>query len=86
MGVAVGDGKLFAVGGRDGAAAGDGKYLKSGEYLDLKNVGAGWKKLPDMDTVRSALSVAVGDGKLFAVGGYDGSNTHKSGEYLRIAM
>eukprot|EP00466_Bigelowiella_natans_P001938 jgi/Bigna1/140702/aug1.57_g15410 len=75
LGVAVGDGKLFAVGGW-----GD----KSGEYLDLKNVDAGWKKIPEMNTERSYLDVAVGDGKLFAVGGYDGRNTHKSGEYLDL--
>eukprot|EP00466_Bigelowiella_natans_P019503 jgi/Bigna1/144403/aug1.87_g19111 len=82
LGVAVGDGKLFAVGGYDGS-----NFLKSGEYLDLKNVDAGWKKLPDMNTMRYGLGVVVGDGKLFAVGGYhfkDGSNLLKSGEYLDL--
>eukprot|EP00975_Prorocentrum_lima_P041270 8671024-Prorocentrum_lima.AAC.1 len=58
VGVAVGDGKLYAVGGGSG-----GNDLKSGEYLDLKNVGAGWTKLPDMNTKRTVLGVAVGDGK-----------------------
>eukprot|EP00466_Bigelowiella_natans_P011161 jgi/Bigna1/72011/fgenesh1_pg.18_\ len=57
-----------------GVAVGDGKT----------NVGAGWTKLPDMNTKRTVLGVAVGDGKLFAVGGYDGSNYHKSGEYLDL--
>jgi len=54
LGVAVWDGKLFAVGGGDGS-----NYLKSGEYLDLKNVNAGWKKLPDVMTERRWL----GDGR-----------------------
>eukprot|EP00466_Bigelowiella_natans_P009942 jgi/Bigna1/81828/fgenesh1_pg.84_\ len=81
LGVAVGDGKLFAVGGYDGS-----NYHKSGEYLDLKNVDAGWKKLPDMNTEREGVGVAVGDGKLYAVGGGSGGNDLKSGEYLRIAM
>mmetsp|Transcript_13033 Transcript_13033/g.21698 ORF Transcript_13033/g.21698 Transcript_13033/m.21698 type:complete len:107 (+) Transcript_13033:55-375(+) len=45
-----------------------------------------WKKLPDMMTKRGYLGVAVGDGKLFAVGGSrDGIVHFKSGEWLRIA-
>jgi len=45
-----------------------------------------WNKLPDMMTERSGLGVAVGDGKLFAVGGSrDGIVHFKSGEWLRIA-
>ena len=39
LGVAVGDGKLFAVGGFDD----DRNALQSGEYLDLMNLEAGWK-------------------------------------------
>eukprot|EP00466_Bigelowiella_natans_P016264 jgi/Bigna1/145496/aug1.100_g20204 len=61
----------------------DENDLKSGEHLDLKNVDAGWKKIPDMNTERSCLGVAVGDGKLFAVGGY-GDGYLKSGEYLDL--
>eukprot|EP00466_Bigelowiella_natans_P004858 jgi/Bigna1/143226/aug1.77_g17934 len=82
LGVAVGDGKLFAVGGHCHEDGGD--HLKSGEHLDLKNVDAGWKKLPDVDTERGALGVAVGDGKLFAVGGHDDGDCHKSGEHLDL--
>eukprot|EP00466_Bigelowiella_natans_P020357 jgi/Bigna1/144257/aug1.85_g18965 len=82
LGVAVGNGKLFAVGGYGGG------YLASGEYLDLKDVDAGWKKgwtkIPDMNTKRRGVGVAVGDGKLFAVGGNDGSNRLKNGEYLDL--
>jgi len=81
LGVAVGDGKLFAVGGHDG-----NDELKSGEYLNLNDVDTGWKKLPDMNIRRYCLGVAVGDGKLFAVGGSrDGIVHFKSGEWLRIA-
>jgi len=81
LGVAVGDGKLFAVGGRYRSY-----WFKSVGYLDLKKMDAGWKKLPDMNTKRSGLGVAVGDGKLFAVGGNGGSDHYKSGEHLRIVM
>jgi len=43
-----------------------------------------WTKLPDMNTERFCLGVAVGDGKLFAVGGWDGFHKKKSGEYLDL--
>jgi len=82
LGVVVWDDKLFAVGGQNT----DCNNLKSGEYLDLKNVNAGWKEIPDMDTAREDLGVAVWDGKLFAVGGQKTLETdpHKSGEYLDL--
>eukprot|EP00466_Bigelowiella_natans_P008793 jgi/Bigna1/139069/aug1.48_g13777 len=79
LGVAFGDGKLFAVGGCGGSG-----HLKSGEYLDLKKVDEGWKRLPDMNIKRDDLGMAVGNGKLFAVGGHEGDNYHKSGEYLDL--
>eukprot|EP00466_Bigelowiella_natans_P009173 jgi/Bigna1/133858/aug1.22_g8566 len=66
LGVAIGDGKLFAVGGS--VRYGFGR-LGSGEYLDLKDMEGGWKELPDMQTQRGRLGVAVADGKLFALGG-----------------
>eukprot|EP00466_Bigelowiella_natans_P003270 jgi/Bigna1/142647/aug1.72_g17355 len=50
------------------------------KLLEMK----GWKRLLEMNTKRFALGVAVGDGKLFAVGGYDGSNTLRNGEYLDL--
>eukprot|EP00466_Bigelowiella_natans_P007166 jgi/Bigna1/88992/estExt_fgenesh1_pg.C_420014 len=45
----------------------------------------GWKKIPDVNTERNLSGVAVGDGKLFAVGGHDGDCALKSGEHLLIA-
>eukprot|EP00466_Bigelowiella_natans_P011407 jgi/Bigna1/140063/aug1.54_g14771 len=78
LGVAVGDGKLFAVGGCGG------DFLKSGEHLDLKNVDAGWTKIPDMNAERLGLGVAVGDGKLFAVGGRIDWNALRNGEHLDL--
>jgi len=89
LGVAVGDGKLFAVGGitlkKDiERRVGRKIFLNTVEYLDLKNLGAGWKRVADMTVKRHCHGVAVGDGKLFAVGGYDGSNGLNSVEYLDL--
>eukprot|EP00466_Bigelowiella_natans_P017178 jgi/Bigna1/142789/aug1.73_g17497 len=80
MGVAVADGKLFAV----GRCGGGGKNV---EYLDLKNMGAGWQKaLAEMSVRRVDLGVAVAGGKLFAFGGMDMNyNYLKSVECLRVA-
>eukprot|EP00466_Bigelowiella_natans_P004378 jgi/Bigna1/129732/aug1.9_g4440 len=78
LGVTFGDGKLFAVGGRC-----NGHPLKSGEYLDLKDLSAGWKELPGMRVERCEFGLAFGDDKLYAVGGEDGSDS-KSGEYLDL--
>ena len=83
LGVAFGDGKLFAVGGWDG---GGGTYLRSVEYLDLRNSEAEWEKLPDMETARGCLGVAFGNGKLFAVGGWENGTTPlRSVEYLDLS-
>eukprot|EP00466_Bigelowiella_natans_P002349 jgi/Bigna1/145283/aug1.97_g19991 len=51
---------------------------------ELKLLEMGWRKLPDMRTERVGLDVVVGDGKLFAVGGWDGSNHLIIGEYLDL--
>mmetsp|Transcript_11901 Transcript_11901/g.23893 ORF Transcript_11901/g.23893 Transcript_11901/m.23893 type:complete len:317 (+) Transcript_11901:286-1236(+) len=74
VGAAVFNGKLFVVGGIPG---------KSCQYLDLKDVREGWKRIPDLLKKRSLLGLAVGDGKLFAVGG-SYKDTHKSVEYLDL--
>ena len=80
-----GDSKLFAVGGWHKGGWGDGSSYKSGEYLDMMDLSGGWKTLPDMGTARSGLGVAFGDGKLFAVGGFDDNkNNVLSGEYLDL--
>lgn len=65
FGVAVLDGKLHVVGGRDGF-----KTLNTVECYDpTTNV---WTQLPPMSTHRHGLGVGVLEGPLYAVGGHDG--------------
>lgn len=65
LGVAALKGKLYAVGGYDGAV-----FLHSVECYDPK---AGqWKEVSPMNMKRSRVAVAATHGKLFAIGGYDG--------------
>ncbi|XP_037780569.1 kelch-like protein 5 isoform X1 [Penaeus monodon] len=65
FGVAVLDGKLHVVGGRDGF-----KTLNTVEcYEPTTNV---WTQLPPMSTHRHGLGVGVLEGPLYAVGGHDG--------------
>eukprot|EP00466_Bigelowiella_natans_P009880 jgi/Bigna1/90962/estExt_fgenesh1_pg.C_840019 len=60
-----------------------GRWQTPAECLDLKNVDAGWKEVPDVMTERSFLGVVIGDGKLFAVGGADGPDgVGKPAEHL----
>jgi len=56
------DGKLCAIGGVHGLAH------MTGEFLDLKNMGAGWKRLPK-SVYRGHLGLTHADGKLYAIGG-----------------
>jgi N-acetylneuraminic acid mutarotase len=65
-GVAVLDGKLYAVGGYSG---GDGSYLSSVERYDPTT--NAWEAVAPLAASRAAVSLAVLDGKLYAVGGYD---------------
>ncbi|XP_063857551.1 kelch-like protein 5 isoform X3 [Scylla paramamosain] len=65
FGVAVLDGKLHVVGGRDGL-----KTLNTVEAYDpATNT---WTQLPPMSTHRHGLGVGVLEGPLYAVGGHDG--------------
>merc|ERR1711938_293201 len=68
--VAVLDGKLYTVGGRND----DGGRLSSVERYDPA-VGA-WEAVALMAAARSAPAVAALEGKLYAAGGYNG------GDYL----
>ncbi|XP_054271966.1 kelch-like protein 5 [Macrosteles quadrilineatus] len=65
FGVAVVEGKLYIVGGRDGL-----KTLNSVECFDIKT--KTWSNLPPMSTHRHGLGVGVLEGPLYAVGGHDG--------------
>ncbi|KAJ9591881.1 hypothetical protein L9F63_001604, partial [Diploptera punctata] len=65
FGVAVVDGRLYVVGGRDGL-----KTLNTVECYDIKT--KAWTTLPPMSTHRHGLGVGVLEGPLYAVGGHDG--------------
>uniref|UniRef100_A0A1B6E9X1 Kelch-like protein diablo n=1 Tax=Clastoptera arizonana TaxID=38151 RepID=A0A1B6E9X1_9HEMI len=65
FGVAVVEGKLYVVGGRDGL-----KTLNTVECFDLKT--KTWSNLPPMSTHRHGLGVGILEGPLYAVGGHDG--------------
>ncbi|XP_039288119.1 LOW QUALITY PROTEIN: kelch-like protein 5 [Nilaparvata lugens] len=65
FGVAVVEGKLFVVGGRDGL-----KTLNSVECFDAQT--HTWAPSPPMATHRHGLGVGVLGGPLYAVGGHDG--------------
>ncbi|XP_046669511.1 kelch-like protein 5 [Homalodisca vitripennis] len=65
FGVAVVEGKLYVVGGRDGL-----KTLNTVECFDIKT--KTWSNMPPMSTHRHGLGVGVLEGPLYAVGGHDG--------------
>uniref|UniRef100_A0A8C5B5E7 Kelch-like family member 5 n=1 Tax=Gadus morhua TaxID=8049 RepID=A0A8C5B5E7_GADMO len=65
FGVAVLDGRLHVVGGRDG--------LKTLNTVECYNPHSkSWSALPPMSTHRHGLGVAVLEGPMYAVGGHDG--------------
>jgi len=73
--------RLFVVGG----AHIDARHiLRCVECLDLRNVGAGWKALPDMSVERRAHAVCCCDDKLFAVGGWSEAGVEKRVEFLDL--
>jgi len=67
FGAVCADDKLFAWGD---------KVFSRGEYLDLKNVSAGWKPVHDK-RFNGNCSATYGDGKLFCV-------SDKGGEYISV--
>ena len=74
VGVAVLQGKLYAVGGTaDGRSS-----LNSAEVYDPNH--NSWSPIASMGSKRRDLGVAVLQGKLYAVGGYDGSSYLNSAE------
>uniref|UniRef100_A0A8C6UVL9 Kelch-like family member 5 n=1 Tax=Neogobius melanostomus TaxID=47308 RepID=A0A8C6UVL9_9GOBI len=65
FGVAVLDGRLYVVGGRDG--------LKTLNTVECYNPHSKtWSVMPPMSTHRHGLGVAVLEGPMYAVGGHDG--------------
>ncbi|XP_069576147.1 kelch-like protein 3 isoform X4 [Brachyistius frenatus] len=75
VGVGVVDGKLYAVGGYDGASR---QCLSTVEEYDP--VSDQWGYVADMSTRRSGAGVGVLGGQLYAAGGHDGPLVRKSVE------
>merc|ERR1719235_340558 len=61
--------RLYAIGGTP-----SDRKVTSAEVLNLTKVSA-WEPLPPMESPRNNLAAAEFEGKLFAVGGYDGSQS-----------
>nr|7ONA_A Chain A, SAKe6AC [synthetic construct] len=70
VGVAVLNGRIYAVGGYDGSPDGH-THLNSVEAYDPET--DEWSFVAPMTTPRSGVGVAVLNGRIYAVGGYDGS-------------
>ncbi|KAI2656731.1 Kelch-like protein 3 [Labeo rohita] len=75
VGVGVVDGKLYAVGGYDGASRQCLSTVE--EYNPVTNK---WCYVADMSTRRSGAGVGVLNGQLYAAGGHDGPLVRKSVE------
>ncbi|XP_072573426.1 kelch-like protein 3 isoform X2 [Paramormyrops kingsleyae] len=75
VGVGMVDGKLYAVGGYDGASR---QCLSTVEAYDP--VTNEWSYVADMSTRRSGAGVGVLSGQLYAAGGHDGPLVRKSVE------
>ena len=76
VGMAVMNGKLYAVGGFDGVAR---QCLNSVEVYDPTS--DSWEAVECMLQHRSGAAVAVFDNLLYAIGGHDGPDFHKSVEW-----
>src|SRR3954466_11779626 len=70
LGVAVLNGKLYAVGGHDGKES-----LSSVERLDLAS--GQWERVRDMNRARWYGGVCVVDGSLYAAGGDNGRSVER---------
>ncbi|ESP02986.1 hypothetical protein LOTGIDRAFT_177864 [Lottia gigantea] len=73
VGVAVLEGKLYAIGGNDGA-----ERLNTVEVFEPEK--KQWKKVAPMNCKRSAQGAAALNGQLYVCGGYDGVSSLKSVE------
>lgn len=80
VGVAVLGGKLYAVGGYDGASR---QCLHTVERYDP--AADAWESVEEMGARRSGCGVGVVEGALFAVGGHDGPAVRRSVERYRPA-
>lgn len=78
VGVAALGGRLYAVGGYDGAAR---QCLQSVERYDP--AADAWEPVADMSVRRSGAGVGVVGGALYAVGGHDGPAVRRSAERWR---
>ncbi len=78
-GVAVVRGKVYAVGGFNGAL----RVRTVDEYDPVKDK---WSSVASMDARRSTLGVAVLNDKIYAVGGFDGSTGLNSAEVSGSAL
>jgi len=77
LGVAALGGKLYAVGGGDGSTY---PYLPLNSVEVYDPIDNSWNYIAPMDISRSSLGAAALGGKLYAVGGYDGSTYLNSAE------
>lgn len=68
FGCAVFRGRLYAVGGSDGAV-----ILNTVESFDPADRGAGWRLEKSMKYKRSGLGLCVFEDRLWAVGGWSGT-------------
>ena len=75
MGVAILNGRLYAVGGYDGVAR---QCLNSVECYDADR--DEWSPVEPMTQRRSGAAVAVLDNMMYAIGGHNGPDIRKSVE------
>nr|7ON7_A Chain A, SAKe6BE-L2 [synthetic construct]7ON7_B Chain B, SAKe6BE-L2 [synthetic construct] len=81
VGVAVLNGLIYAVGGYDGSPDySTGTHLNSVEAYDPER--NEWSLVAPLSTRRSGVGVAVLNGLIYAVGGYDGSPDYSTGTHL----
>lgn len=78
VGVGVLEGRLYAVGGYDGASR---QCLHTVERYEP--AADAWERVADMSARRSGCGVGVAEGALYAVGGHDGPAVRRSVERYR---